>query len=191
MNNNCFNHDHMNATTICSSCGRSFCDECVDRDGDNYYCFAHGCRLAMQIERAKPKISQVSEAVSIPVTTSVFQRLLNFVTDILFFRLLMEILFNQVIFRLFERAKLNDYVLLGVEMLLLFMYYFIFESAFQRTPGKFLTNTYVVLRDGSKPGMAAIALRTISRFIPFEVFSFYGGTWWHDRFSKTMVINIH
>jgi uncharacterized RDD family membrane protein YckC len=77
----------------------------------------------------------------------------------------------------------------------LFLYYFIFEMAFQRTPGKFLTGTRVVLEDGSRPDAATIAKRALCRFVPFEVLSQYTGkdpnqmgTWWHDRWTNTRVI---
>ncbi len=67
-------------------------------------------------------------------------------------------------------------------------YYFIFEVAFQRTPAKFITRTKVVTLDGAKPDAAAIAVRTLTRFVPFEPFSGVLDSWWHDRWSKTEVV---
>ncbi len=71
-----------------------------------------------------------------------------------------------------------------------FFYYVILEAAFSKTIGKFITKTKVVKEDGSKPGFVTIMGRTLCRIIPFEAFSFLGNsTGWHDRFSKTLVIN--
>lgn len=74
--------------------------------------------------------------------------------------------------------------------ILFFLYYFIFESIWQRTPAKFITGTKVVTCDGTKPTLGTIAIRTLIRFVPFEAFSFLGERvyGWHDRWSGTYVI---
>jgi len=76
-----------------------------------------------------------------------------------------------------------------------FLYYFVFETVFQRTLAKFITGTKVIMENGSKPDTGTIAKRTLSRFVPFEVFSIYTGklpekkgTWWHDRWTTTRVM---
>jgi uncharacterized RDD family membrane protein YckC len=71
-----------------------------------------------------------------------------------------------------------------------YLYYFIFETLWQRTPGKYITGTKVVTSSGGKPSIGAIAIRTIVRFIPFESFSFLGSRayGWHDVLSGTYVI---
>lgn len=71
-----------------------------------------------------------------------------------------------------------------------FLYYFIFESICQRTPGKFITGTRVITGTGTKPSMGTIAKRTLIRFVPFEAFSFLGENvyGWHDRWSGTYVV---
>ena len=71
-----------------------------------------------------------------------------------------------------------------------FLYYFIFEAIWQRTPGKFLTGTKVITCDGTKPKANTIALRTLTRFIPFQASSFLGDKvyGWHDSWSGTYVI---
>jgi uncharacterized RDD family membrane protein YckC len=74
--------------------------------------------------------------------------------------------------------------------ILCFLYYFIFESIWQRTPAKFITGTKVVTCDGTKPTPGTIMKRTLIRFVPFEAFSFLGERvyGWHDRWSGTYVI---
>jgi type II secretory pathway pseudopilin PulG/uncharacterized RDD family membrane protein YckC len=70
-----------------------------------------------------------------------------------------------------------------------FLYYFICESLWQRTLGKFITKTKVVMTDGSKPDAVHIFGRTLSRILPFEPISFlFSHTWWHDKLSKTYVV---
>ena len=48
------------------------------------------------------------------------------------------------------------------------------------------------MEDGSKPIFQDIFLRSLCRFIPFEVFSFLGseGRGWHDSMSNTYVVDI-
>jgi tetratricopeptide (TPR) repeat protein len=70
-------------------------------------------------------------------------------------------------------------------------YYLLFEIIWQKTPGKWLTKTRVVMEDETKPDFAHILGRTMCRLIPFEVFSFLGkeSVGWHDKISRTRVIN--
>jgi uncharacterized RDD family membrane protein YckC len=73
-------------------------------------------------------------------------------------------------------------------------YYGLFETLISRTPGKFVTDTRVVMRDSEKPGNTAILIRTLCRQIPLEFISFipvFGKLpiGWHDTFSKTLVVD--
>lgn len=70
-------------------------------------------------------------------------------------------------------------------------YYFICEAIGQRTLGKLITGTKVVMEDGSKPYAAAIAVRCLCRLIPFEAFSFFAerSRGWHDSIAQTYVVN--
>lgn len=77
-----------------------------------------------------------------------------------------------------------------VNLLVGIVYYGMSESLGQRTAGKYITNTRVVLRDGAKPDSGTILLRTLCRQIPFEALSFLGpfAMGWHDSLSKTVVV---
>ena len=81
---------------------------------------------------------------------------------------------------------------LGTFMLVLSypLYYLLFEGLFGRTPGKFITGTKVVAVGGGRATFGQVLGRTFSRFVPFEPFSFFGGTptGWHDRWSGTRVV---
>ncbi len=77
-------------------------------------------------------------------------------------------------------------------LLVLFLYFLWMETITQRTVGKYITGTKVVMADGSRPGIGVIFKRTLCRMIPFEVLSFIGETslGWHDSLSKTRVVDI-
>lgn len=78
----------------------------------------------------------------------------------------------------------------SVGILSMLSYYVFFETVFQATPGKLITRTRVVDMDGNKPTFSRILGRTLSRFVPFEPFSFFSSTeeGWHDRWSGTRVV---
>jgi uncharacterized RDD family membrane protein YckC len=69
-------------------------------------------------------------------------------------------------------------------------YYYLMELCFSRSVAKFLTMTYVIMKDGSKPTYKIVFKRTLCRLIPFEAFSFLFGTsgGWHDTISQTYVV---
>ena len=72
------------------------------------------------------------------------------------------------------------------------IFYFILESISQRTVGKLVTQTKVVLENGEKPAPDTIILRSLCRMIPFNAFSFLGNIprGWHDTISKTFVVDL-
>ncbi|WP_217789611.1 RDD family protein [Pinibacter aurantiacus] len=70
-----------------------------------------------------------------------------------------------------------------------FVYYFLMEAIFKVTFGKIVTDSVVVNEKGEKATTARVLVRTICRFIPFDVFSFVGEEGWHDSLSGTSVIN--
>ncbi len=76
--------------------------------------------------------------------------------------------------------------------LILILYYLFFESITSRTIGKYITNTKVFMRDGSKPEADKILKRTLCRLIPFNELSFLGndGKGWHDNLSDTVVVDL-
>lgn len=74
---------------------------------------------------------------------------------------------------------------------LFLLYYAGCETAFQRTPMKFLTGTKVVAENGGRPSFRQILGRNLARLVPFEPFSFLGGqrpVGWHDKWSGTRVV---
>lgn len=84
----------------------------------------------------------------------------------------------------------NDLIYNIIAINNLILYYSIFESITKRrTLGKLITGIKVIMIDGSEPTAKDYFIRSICRIIPFEGFSFLGLNGWHDKFSKTTVVN--
>lgn len=127
------------------------------------------------------------------------QRLANFFIDyICQILLLFALLFAVAIFALLAgndtimariegMNRIEEY---GIGIVILLVYYNVFEIFFARTIGKFITNTVVVDVNGEKPESQEILIRSLCRLIPFDAFSFLGAPdkGWHDSISKTYVV---
>lgn len=69
------------------------------------------------------------------------------------------------------------------------IYYTLMEGLTGRTIGKLITGTKVVRETGEPITIKDALLRTLSRFVPFEVFSGFGVPW-HDSWTHTTVVKI-
>lgn len=130
------------------------------------------------------------------------QRFLNYIVDLVI-QYIIALSIGQTVFIMADIT--NGYVLADwVEsmdgfkqfvfgLIIMFFYYSLTEMYFSRTFAKYFTKTFVVMRDGSKPGNRTILKRTLCRFIPFEAFSFLGdhSRGWHDSISQTYVVKKH
>lgn len=68
-------------------------------------------------------------------------------------------------------------------------YYTICEKAFNGyTLGKLITGTKAIRIDGEPLTLKDAFLRSLSRIVPFEVFSALGNRPWHDSWTKTTVV---
>jgi uncharacterized RDD family membrane protein YckC len=96
---------------------------------------------------------------------------------------------NEEILIFFQNITQLQEITFG--LLVLLIYYNVFEIFFGTTIGKLFTKTVVVDVYGEKPNANAILIRSLCRLIPFEVFSFFGTPCigWHDSLSKTYVVN--
>lgn len=79
---------------------------------------------------------------------------------------------------------------IAISLLTCVLYCVIMEASIGTTIGKLITGAVVISVDGSKPSLSQIIGRSFARLIPFEPFSFLGGTnsGWHDTMSNTRVI---
>ena len=117
-------------------------------------------------------------------------RFSNFFIDSIAWMILTAIVFFLIglISETFTQRELTliSYVLIFAVFI---AYYAIMEIKFQKTVGKFITNTKVVNIDGSKPQNSDIIMRTFCRLIPFDRISFlFVKNGIHDFLSKTTVI---
>jgi uncharacterized RDD family membrane protein YckC len=133
------------------------------------------------------------------VLASQGQRFLNVIIDLVFIYILVlstgttivliaEATNNFAVSSWVENMNFVEIIAYG--LLILFFYYFLTEVYFSRTLAKLLTRTLVVKRDGSKPTVKMIFIRTLSRFIVFEGLSYLGSVsrGWHDSLSGTYVV---
>lgn len=121
-----------------------------------------------------------------PATTG--KRLVNYIVDYITEFLILFIF--VILAGLFTGTLATTILILGY--VFYFGYYLILESLFGRTLGKVFTKTKVVDRQGNKPSFWRIFGRSLSRYIPFEPFSFLFGAYpmgWHDTISKTLVVS--
>jgi uncharacterized RDD family membrane protein YckC len=74
---------------------------------------------------------------------------------------------------------------------IVFIYYTFFETIFARTPGKWVSYSKVVYKQGNRPSFPKILLRSITRLIIIDMFfiPFLDKTL-HDYFSNTEVVEI-
>lgn len=88
-----------------------------------------------------------------------------------------------------QSNELNDWAHTFILIAVSIIYYISLEYYFNKSIGKYFSNTIVVNLDGTKPNFETIIFRTLSRFIPFDALSFlFGDTGFHDRFSDTKLI---
>lgn len=132
-----------------------------------------------RIEKVAPPIPR---KMGIPVSTvNPGTRFLHFILDYVIIQFLV-ILINYI-----PLIHISSLFVLLVSP----FYYIFFEYHLQWTIGKWFSNTIVVNEKGERPHFNQIIARTFLRLIPFEFLSCLGrNSWgWHDRWSKTYVIN--
>ena len=82
-------------------------------------------------------------------------------------------------------------VLLLIAYLNYILYYTICEKLFRGyTLGKLITGTRAIRQDGNELTFKNALLRSLSRLVPFELFSGFNTLTWHDDWTKTMVIKV-
>lgn len=79
-------------------------------------------------------------------------------------------------------------------LLLNALYYFLFETLFGKSIGKFFTKTKIVSENDDPIKVKIILIRTFVRYIPFEPFTIFfddDNYSLHDKLSKTKLIQIN
>ncbi|MBJ2173991.1 RDD family protein [Aureibaculum sp. A20] len=90
---------------------------------------------------------------------------------------------------LIELENVNPIIDRLLTAVLLVIYYTVLESLSQKTIGKLITRTKVVLENGERPPFEVFVKRSLCRIIPFDPISFLGSKGWHDSISKTYVVD--
>jgi uncharacterized RDD family membrane protein YckC len=134
---------------------------------------------------------------------STSQRFLNYLIDNLLMQfglsyatgaavgILLGLLFPEYIIRISENPERMDVYVLGYVIAIVnyLLYYTICEKGFKGyTLGKAITGTRAIREDGGELTLRNAFLRTLSRLVPFEALSGFGGHPWHDTWTKTMVV---
>ncbi|MBP1618337.1 MAG: hypothetical protein H6Q14_2164 [Bacteroidetes bacterium] len=117
-------------------------------------------------------------------------RLIHTVVDFFGF-LIIAFILSSILQLFYNPSDERTIRLVGYGLLFVsFLIYFVFmEYKFQKTLGKFITKTKVIMNDGSKPKLNEIFIRTACRLIPFDNISYlFTKNGFHDRFSNTTVI---
>jgi uncharacterized RDD family membrane protein YckC len=130
------------------------------------------------------------------------QRFINFLLDLLIVHVIMiglattvviigNIAYNYDLSKWAESTTTLERLLLWA--VLLFLYYFLAETYFAITFAKYFTKKIVVTKNGSRPKIHTIFIRTLTRFIPLECLTFLWGDFrgLHDLFSDTYVVRKH
>lgn len=145
-----------------------------------------------QIELVKQNLakeeSKKQEFDSSKVTSWI--RLIHFFVDLIAFFLIALIL-SLVVDLFLPTPDQGTLKLIGYGLILMafFLYFVYMEYKYQKTIGKFLTKTKVVMNDGRKPELNEIFIRTACRLIPLDRISFlFTKNGFHDRLSNTTVI---
>jgi uncharacterized RDD family membrane protein YckC len=131
-----------------------------------------------------------------PVIASVGKRFLNYLIDLIVFYVIMFVLGILLVRQIYEwRLESGEAAatlkLQLVAIFILLLYYFLCEAfSGGRTIGKFVTGTKVVNEDGTDITMNTALLRTLCRLVPFEPLSTFGGRPWHDKWTRTYVIDV-
>jgi uncharacterized RDD family membrane protein YckC len=132
----------------------------------------------------------MAEAISISDNPRKVVRLAAFIVDCVgywFFIVFLSIVVAFVFRGLFVLTlhEVPYFIILSVTV---FLYYFIFEFFWGKTPGKFILGLKVVGLKGQRPSKVQIGIRSICRGIPFESVGVIFNHCPHDFLSKTQVV---
>jgi len=100
-------------------------------------------------------------------------------------------LFPEYAYRVIYSQDKSDLILIGIIIVIFnyLVYYTFCEKVFRGyTLGKLISGTRAIRDDGKELTFKDAILRTLSRIVPFEVFSGFGDQPWHDSWTKTSVV---
>ena len=178
----CVVHKDRRALSFCHSCKKFYCAECLVQGQQYYYCKDPACQ---------DQYNQANKTIITPkrlLNSYIFRRIIGFYIDGILIGIFISIgLIN--LFPTFPYKYFEFYILNFIVILIWLSYFIIFEYYFQRTPAKYILKLRVVNVDGNKASLIQIIQRNLAKLIPLEYVSYKNQSWWHDRWSKTKVLD--
>jgi|LakMenE18May11ns_1017448.scaffolds.fasta_scaffold9734156_2 uncharacterized RDD family membrane protein YckC len=124
------------------------------------------------------------------------QRFANRVIDVIVYYVALIFIFVILYYAgmefLIDSEEASDVLLrLVITLVVVLLYYSIFEYKFGKTFGKMITKTKVIRGDGFELTFGDCLLRSLSRLVPFEAWSIFfhdNDTMWHDNWTNTYVV---
>lgn len=146
-------------------------------------CIEEARKRGINITEIKSKVEKENHYPYAPL----WKRLINYSVDTLLTLYLIAFITSNPV----KEGLLNPVFAFFLCLLVYLTYFIIFEFKFSRTLGKYLTGTYVVNTDMSKPDIETIIKRSLSRLIPFNhLVTLFSGKSIHQRTSGTMCLEI-
>lgn len=136
------------------------------------------------------KASQGSRFLNFLVDNLLMQFVLSYATGYLFAYILSALAPDMLDSLVSEEKSIEFFLIsLALSYFNYLIYYTFCETAFKGyTLGKLITGTRAIRADGGKLTFKDALLRSLSRIVPFEVFSGFGDAPWHDSWTKTTVV---
>jgi uncharacterized RDD family membrane protein YckC len=104
---------------------------------------------------------------------------------------LLAVLFPDFMTEIINDSNNGALILISLVVVYLdyIIYYTLCEKIFKGyTLGKIITGTRAIRQDGTELTFKDAILRSLSRCVPFEVFSGFSTLTWHDSWTDTMVV---
>lgn len=165
----------------CSDCGNELVKEAA-------FCSKCGEKVKSVKSKEKERTKEEKNVVELEVeaehqNASQGRRFVNFLIDYYIVSWSLSFLAGY----LFPYA--DELALWVISLLFIILYFFLFETFTGKTLGKLITGTKVLNLLDEKPSAGQVLIRTFSRFIPFDAFSYFSSrpVGWHDSISKTYV----
>jgi ABC-type lipoprotein export system ATPase subunit len=120
-----------------------------------------------------------------------WKRLLNVLIDSALIGLLAYYCYGILLENFILLPKIIYWRLFSVFIIIGLTFYIGFEGITGRTPGKWITGSKIMTEHATRAGFVSVLIRSLSRYIPFEFFSFLSKTptGQHDRISGTLVVD--
>jgi uncharacterized RDD family membrane protein YckC len=118
------------------------------------------------------------------------KRFANYLIDLVIFYVFAIIFFAVLIAKGVIDTGMNSILDRLITLICYGIFMGIVEAIFKgKSLGKLITGTLAVNEDGSPISAQTAFMRGLSRSVPFEAFSAFGGYPWHDRWTRTYVID--